>query len=549
MNWFKRIKGTIFRGKKDVGGEGKEEAVPEKSTEPSESNEDLMERIESALESIGGKTEEDVPTTGEEAITTEGEEGKPLQEATDTADPAKENKPPKDAKAEVRVSPDKMTATVILHAPENGGADITAKDVYDELLRHNIAFGIANQVIEQKTGELRYGEPFVAASGIPPKDGADGRVIEHVEREKKISFVENEHGNVDYKNLDLINHVEEGTVLCEIIPPTDPVPGRNIFGTELNGKPGKVPVVPQGENTILVEDGRKLVATKSGHLIYRNGRFSVQIVLEIPQDVDNSTGNIDFCGDVIVKGSVFEGYEIRAEGNVTVYGIVEGVYISAGGNIQLKQGINGMGKGVIEAKGDITCRYLENCTARAGGNINAETIIHSNVYSGASIIVTESRSSIIGGVCSALQSIEVKTIGSRMNTLTTLMLGATNEMIEERRELMAEISKLEQRMNEIALDVKFIEQRMTSSSITEKHRYLLLQYRKEYPEISARLEEARKRADEIEDIIANNVNCRLNCQHIYPPTKIIIGTETIFIQDERNRCVVYYDGEIKFTYI
>jgi uncharacterized protein (DUF342 family) len=291
------------------------------------------------------------------------------------------------------------------------------------------------------------------------------------------------------------------------------------------------------------------VAAKNGNLVYRNNRFSVLVVLEIPEDVDNSTGNITFSGDVLVKGSVFEGYKITAGGNVTVYGIVEGVYITAGGNIQLKQGINGMSKGVIEAKGDIVCRYLENCTARAGGSITAETIIHSNVYSGENINVSGSRSSIIGGICSALKTIDVKTIGSRMNTLTTIMLRATTDMIEERRNLALEINSLEKRLFEISLDVRFIEQRISANNLTDKHRALLEKLQKEYPGVTSRLSECKRRAEELEDLISNNLSCRLTCQHIYPPTRINIGTETVYIQDDRNRCMIYYgDGEIKFSY-
>lgn len=456
---------------------------------------------------------------------------------------------PIDASVDVRISSDLMSATLILHAPENGGEDITAEKILTELAARNIVFGINKAMLSLKVRALRYEEPFTIAVGLPPKDGENGKIIELVDREKKISFTENKFGNVDYKNLNLINEIEANTVLCEIIPSIAPQQGNNIFGHDLYGKPGITPTIPQGENTVLIEDGTKLIASKKGNLVYRNNRFHVSQVLEIPEDVDNSTGNITFSGDVLVKGSVYEGYKITAGGNVTVYGIVEGVYISAGGDINLKQGINGMSKGVIEAKGKIVCRYLENCTARATGSISAETIIHSNVYSGDSISVVGSRSTIIGGVCSALQSIDVHTIGNRMNTMTTIMLGATTELIEERKSLAEEVIVLEKRLTEIALDIKFIEQRISARNLTDKHKAMLKNHQIEYPEINAKLEERRKRVNELESIIQNNVSCRLNCTHIYPPAKIMIGSETVLVQVDRNRCTVFYsEGEIKFSY-
>jgi len=542
VDWLKRVRSSLDRKKTSTGGE-RSTAIPDESTQPFDPDEDLMQMMQDTIDMLDSedpvRSKEADPDIDSNAV---------LQETEKPTEPDEHRLPPVDAAAEIRVSPDMMSATAILHAPQNGGADITADKIFEELAKQKIVYGLDKPVIIQKVSKRKYEEPFIIASGLAPKDGEDGRVIELVDREKRISFTENAHGDVDFKNLNLINQVEEGTVLCEIIPPTDPVPGRNIYGTEVYGKPGKMPTIPQGDNTVLTDNGTKLIAAKSGNLIYRNNRFSVQILLEIPEDVDNSTGNIEFSGDVLVKGSVFEGYKIVAGGNVTVYGIVEGVYISAGGSIQLKQGINGMGKGVIEAKEDIVCRYLENCTARAGGSISAETIIHSNVYSGGSIIVSGSRSSIIGGICSALQTIEVKTIGSRMNTLTTIMLGATTEMIEERRELALEINRLEKRLYEISLDVKFIQERVASHNLTEKHKELLRKLQKEYPEVTSRLKECKIRAEELEDVISNNLNCRLTCQHIYPPTRINIGTETVNVQEDRNRCIVYYDGEIKFSY-
>ena len=544
VDWLRRIVGKEAKSKPSK----KEEelnAVSDEDEQPLNGDADLQKIIQDTI----AKLDPDDPIRLNNAIL--HPENAPEQQNTDESnDSDTQNKklPPKDATAEIKVSPDMMTATIILHAPQNGGADITADTVYEELAKSNIIFGIEEETISKKVNEHKYEEPFVAARGLYPKDGVDGRIVELVDREKQISIKEDEQGKVDFKDLNLINQVEEGTVLCEIYPPTEPVSGRNIYGAVIYGKPGRMPDIPQGENTVLSDDGAKLIAAKSGNLVYRNERFIISEILEIPENVDASTGNITFSGDVLVKGSVLEGYKVVAGGNVIIYGIAEGVYISAGGNVQLKQGINGMRKGVIEAKGNISCHYLENCTVKAGGSVYADTIIHSNVYSGANIVVSGSRSSIIGGVCSALQTIEVKTIGNRMNTMTTIILGATTEMIEERRKLAIEIEKLEKRLYDISLDVQFIQQHAASRKLTDKHKSILINLQKEYPEITDRLADCKKRAEALEEIIANNTNCRLTCQHIYPPTKINIGAETITVLDERFHCTVYYDGEIKFTY-
>ena len=146
---------------------------------------------------------------------------------------------------------------------------------------------------------------------------------------------------MDFKNLNIVNQVEQGTAICEIIQPEDPVTGMNIYGNEIPGKPGSMPAIPNGDNTYLSEDGTKLIAAITGNLTFSNNRFSVRQQFDVPENVDASTGNIEFAGDVIIRGSVLEGYTVKAGGNVTVYGMVEGAQISAGGNVQLKQGSTG----------------------------------------------------------------------------------------------------------------------------------------------------------------------------------------------------------------
>lgn len=515
--------------------DGTSDAVRLSESTPSEEDKgDLSELIKEATDAV--VTAEDGPPGTEVDIESK-------------SDMLKSEEEPIDAEVELKVSADHMHVTILLHEPKYGGEHLQLEDVLSALDSEGIIYGIDNELIENKVKNREYGKMFVGATGLPAKDGVDGRVIEVMPRFKTLSFTENERGDVDFKNLNLINQVEKGTVICEIVPPEDPVDGIDVYGKKIEGRPGKTATVPTGENTSLTEDGRQLIASREGNLVYSSGRFSVRERLEISDNVDASTGNIDFSGDVIIKGSVLEGYTIRAGGNVIVYGVVEGARIFADGDVQLMQGINGMGKGIIESKKNIQCRYLEYCTIKADGSIKAEYILHSNVYSGSSITVTGSRSSIIGGITSAFQTIEVKTIGSKTNTLTEIIMGATKEMIEERNNLSEEIRKLERTINNFALDLRFIERCVKEGTATEKHREILLKIQREYPKMRDRLDECKTRYDELEEIISNSTNSRLTCQHIFPPTRIRIGSESIVVQEERFRCDVYYnDGEINFAY-
>lgn len=119
------------------------------------------------------------------------------------------------------------------------------------------------------------------------------------------------------------------------------------------------------------------------------GKVFVSDVYEV-ENVDLSTGNIDFEGSVQVNGNVSSNFVIRAGSNVIISGVVEGAYIEAGGNIIIARGMNGMAKGTLKAGGNIVAKFLENATASAGGYVSTESILHSNVIAATEIQVTAS---------------------------------------------------------------------------------------------------------------------------------------------------------------
>ena len=131
-------------------------------------------------------------------------------------------------------------------------------------------------------------------------------------------FVEDEHGRVDYFNLNLVQSVEKGGVICQAVPPKEGVPGRTVLNQEIPCKTGKTAALPKGRNTEASEDGTKLLAMKSGRVEFSGRGFMVKSVLEINGNVDFSSGNINFVGDVHIHGDVSSGFSIRTIGDVTI---------------------------------------------------------------------------------------------------------------------------------------------------------------------------------------------------------------------------------------
>ncbi|HCP14533.1 MAG TPA: hypothetical protein DIT32_01920, partial [Peptococcaceae bacterium] len=211
---------------------------------------------------------------------------------------------PVDAKVEIYVDHDKMTAYARVFPPENNGADIHREMILKALTTENIIYGIDPIQLDAMVERKPYMEKIPVAFGRPPVDGKDGEIIDCFEREKSLKFAEKINGGIDFKTLNIITAVDAGTVICTITEPMPSLPGTDVYGAEAIGREGKSVYIPQGVNTILSSDGLKLLAGETGNLVFRNNKFTIDPVFEVRGNVDNSIGNIDFPGDVTVLGDV-----------------------------------------------------------------------------------------------------------------------------------------------------------------------------------------------------------------------------------------------------
>jgi len=456
---------------------------------------------------------------------------------------------PVDAKVEIYVDHDKMTAYARVFPPENNGADIHREMILKALTTENIIYGIDPIQLDAMVERKPYMEKIPVAFGRPPVDGKDGEIIDCFEREKSLKFAEKINGGIDFKTLNIITAVDAGTVICTITEPMPSLPGTDVYGAEAIGREGKSVYIPQGVNTILSSDGLKLLAGETGNLVFRNNKFTIDPVFEVRGNVDNSIGNIDFPGDVTVLGDVFEGFQIKAKGNVTVFGRVEGASIFSEGCIVLKNGMNGMNKGELEANGDITSNYLENCKASTRSNLNVDSIVNSIIYCNGCLTASGKRGAIIGGSCSVQKAIEAKSIGSRANLLTTIVLGAASEWIAERQQITDELAELEKNFENLAKNLDYLETRVQPISLPPERQKIFEAMKREKPINLIKQAQLRKRLEKINKQLDDVESSRLKCMEIFPHTKITIGNATMVTQVLYNQCIMYYsEGAIKTTY-
>ena len=163
---------------------------------------------------------------------------------------AEEEPPPRpnlDAEVQVFVSTDRMAAWVLAYPPVGEGKELDGELISQALEAAKVRFGLEQERLDAMPERPdRYFRLLLAARGVPAVHGKDGYVVDLVPRTVQREWVVDEYNRVDYTNLNLVQNVEEGAVICRIIPPTLGEPGRSVLDAELTAKDGRAATPPKG---------------------------------------------------------------------------------------------------------------------------------------------------------------------------------------------------------------------------------------------------------------------------------------------------------------
>ena len=261
-----------------------------------------------------------------------------------------QEEPSVDSDVMVFVSDDEMLAEMVLLPACGSGCKKSAKEIKEVLKdKWEVVFGLDDAAIAEaaETG-INY-KRIAIAHGKPAEKGEDGTINILFNTERSYAPKLDEEGNADYKSLKIFESVSEGETVVLATLPGEGTEGFSVKGTRLEPIRGAQAKLPGGKNVEVSEDGLSLVATKSGRIDYKNGRVEVADEYKVSGNVDMTVGNIKFEGDVTVTGNVITGLSIEASGNIDVWGNAEGATLTAGKDIVLKKGMQGMDKGKLVA--------------------------------------------------------------------------------------------------------------------------------------------------------------------------------------------------------
>ncbi|MBR1852257.1 MAG: DUF342 domain-containing protein [Lachnospiraceae bacterium] len=449
------------------------------------------------------------------------------------------------------VSPDGMQAVVRFYPASETGERMSYNEFLNDLKYKNIVYGIQTQAVQEHfQGAGNYCTDIVAALGKATRQGTDAKIQYFFNTDMKIQPTLREDGSVDYFHLNMINPCHVGDVLAKIIPEDLGEEGINIFGARVKPREVKRACLKFGHHVELTPDKLAIKSQVEGHVMLVEDKVFVSDVYEV-ENVDLSTGNIDFSGSVQINGNVASNYVVRSGGNVIINGVVEGAHIYAQGNIIIARGMNGMGKGTLDAGGNVIAKFIEGATVSAeDGYVNTESIMHSDVSAGDEIVVNGKKGLVTGGRIQAARRVVAKTLGAEMGAHTVVEVGVNPKLKKELTDLQKEMTELTKAIrNAQPVLANFTEKRAKGVNFTQEQMKYVKSVAAELEENKGRLIEMNTRMTELQQQMNDQKKASVEVTgEVFPGTTIVIGESSMVVQSNIKFCKFErVSGEVKMV--
>ena len=137
---------------------------------------------------------------------------------------------------------------------------------------------------------------------------------------------------IDYRNRFMLATVKSGEEIAKILPSIKGKDGKDVYGNDVKHNNFSNVKIKTGEGCKY--ENNKVIATIEGKPSFKSNTFKVHEVYHV-QEVNLSTGNINFVADVEVANTVEEGMEVVAGNTVLVGKNVESATIAASSDITI----------------------------------------------------------------------------------------------------------------------------------------------------------------------------------------------------------------------
>lgn len=319
------------------------------------------------------------------------------------------------------IAPDKMSASIMVF--KDNERDYSVDEILTFLKENEIVYGIDMAMIQSIADGQCYYEDTVIAHGTPAVHGTNGYFEYTFNTKPETKPIILEDGSVDYNTLGKFELVYKDQLLATYHPLVIGKDGKNIFGEVLKADvPVDLPPLKLN-NTDYDANNLEYYSLIEGKVTLEENTLKVTPVFTVEGNLEAATGDLNFHGDVLIKGNVFSNVTIKTTGNITINGHVEIATLIAGKDIILKNGMQGSGIGQIKCGGNLMAKFLEQTIVSAGGSVNTNAILNCEITSGKSITVSGTRGVILGGKVCAVESVNAYTLGNRIGVTTRVVVG------------------------------------------------------------------------------------------------------------------------------
>lgn len=204
------------------------------------------------------------------------------------------------------------------------------QQIIDFLKDNGIVYGVDQEAIYRVLDDQQEVCKVEIARGLLPSGMEDAAIFYTFPTQSTAKRPANPYGEGK------ITSVLAGEILAIKKPPKDGIPGIDVTGKPVLPRAPKDEPILAGDGVKLIKDDTVAVAAISGRPVLEGVEhryLSVRPSYVVYGDVDVKVGNLKFNGDIIVRGSVLDGFRLEAAGDIEIFGDVLRSEVLAGGNI------------------------------------------------------------------------------------------------------------------------------------------------------------------------------------------------------------------------
>jgi len=324
---------------------------------------------------------------------------------------------------------------------------------------------IDNAAIENLAAQMAAGltlpRTVKLAETVQPRHGQSATFSLSFDAAKKAGALRS-NGSLDLRERNAVVSVSAGTLIAEKSQATKGVEGCTLFGKAIKATPGVDKKINIGQGVRIEEKNDAILyfAEKNGNVKFSRNTLAVQDIFEMAGDIDYSTGNINVKTDLLIKGSVLNGFTVKSEGDIAILGAVEnGATVIAQGNLTVDKGIIGANCKVV-SRGNLRTSYIQDAEVIVKGDVTIGSYLFNCmlIASGSITILREQSQKsgrAAGGVICSGKGIRLSTIGSPGNPGTIVAVRTDPEVTAGLKKLEEQLQACTRNITKISRSLPF----------------------------------------------------------------------------------------------